>query len=67
LIEQIRTEIDSAKRHVLYQRFQEIIYDEQPAIFVFSPQEKAILNKRFELPNIVKKPGYVEGRMKLKR
>ncbi len=67
LIEDIRTELDSVKRHTLYQRFQEIIYDEQPAIFVFSPQEKAILNKRFALEKIIKKPGYIEGRMKLQK
>lgn len=48
LIEKINETMDPDERHQLYQEFQEIIYDEQPLIFLFSPLERVIVSKRFE-------------------
>jgi peptide/nickel transport system substrate-binding protein len=42
-----RTEFDAAKRKVLYDRFQEILYDEQPYTFVYAPKSLAAYDKRF--------------------
>lgn len=64
LIEQIRRELNPEKRKVLYYKFQEILYDEQPAIFLFSPKEKIVLSKKFELQNFVKGQGYQEAQFK---
>jgi peptide/nickel transport system substrate-binding protein len=48
LITQIRETIDAEERRPLYFKIQEAIYDYQPAIFMMSPQERLIVNKRFE-------------------
>ncbi|HTO55184.1 MAG TPA: peptide-binding protein [Myxococcota bacterium] len=42
-----RTEFDAAKRKVLYDRFQEILYDEQPYTFVYAPRTLYAYDKRF--------------------
>jgi peptide/nickel transport system substrate-binding protein len=42
-----RTEFDAAKRKVLYDRFQEILYDEQPYTFVYANKSLAAYDKRF--------------------
>ena len=46
LIEEIRATLDEQKRRQLYYRFQEIVYDEQPAIFVYNSQDCVVLHKR---------------------
>ena len=48
LITQIRTELDDSKRKDLYKKFQTLIYDEQPAVFLFTAKERLALNKRFD-------------------
>ncbi len=62
LIEQIRRELDPEKRKVLYYKFQEILYEEQPAIFLFSPKEKILVSKKFQLQNHISNQGYQEAR-----
>ena len=47
LLEKYRVEFDAAKRKVLYDRVQEILYDEQPYTFVYSPQSLAAYDRRF--------------------
>ncbi|HTO07195.1 MAG TPA: peptide-binding protein [Myxococcota bacterium] len=42
-----RTEFDPAKRKALYDRFQEILYDEQPYTFVYANKSLAAYDKRF--------------------
>jgi peptide/nickel transport system substrate-binding protein len=42
-----RIEFDAAKRKVLYDRFQEILYDEQPYTFVYAPKSLAAYDRRF--------------------
>jgi peptide/nickel transport system substrate-binding protein len=48
LIEQARLEFDPEKRRQLYWRWQEIIYDEQPYVFLYVPEDPAAYQKRFE-------------------
>lgn len=48
LITQIRSEIDETKRNALYKRFQNIVYDEQPNVYLFSPRNPIAISKRFE-------------------
>lgn len=47
LIEEINRTMDEGKRTQLYHQIQEVIYDEQPIVFLFAPQERVIINKRF--------------------
>lgn len=58
LISQIRTELDQTKRDQLYKEIQEIIYDEQPMIFLFSPLQRIGLTKRFGAEVTSLSPGY---------
>ena len=48
LIAQIRSEFDETKRNELYKKFQALIYEEQPAVFLFTAKERLALNKRFD-------------------
>jgi len=47
LIDSIKTITDSAKRLPLVIRFQKMVYDEQPMIFLFSSMRRNIIHKRF--------------------
>ena len=51
LIEEINQTLDEEKRNELYREFQEIVYDEQPMIFLFAPQERMAISKRFKDAN----------------
>ncbi|CAH0999640.1 Oligopeptide-binding protein AppA [Neolewinella maritima] len=47
IIRQIATLTDDTKRAALYRRFQEIIYANQPMIFLYSPYDRVVISKRF--------------------
>ncbi len=68
LIEQLRSELDVTKRADLYKKFQALIYEEQPAVFLFSPKERLALNKRFDA-TVMANPRrmYWLGEFKLKK
>ncbi|MEL6656850.1 MAG: ABC transporter substrate-binding protein [Bacteroidota bacterium] len=51
LIEKINQTLDAEERNALYREFQEIVYDEQPLIFLFAPLERMAISKRFENAN----------------
>lgn len=46
IIEEARTEFDRDRRIALYHRFQEILYEEQPYLFLLTPKELAAGDKR---------------------
>lgn len=48
IIDVARVEFDPDKRRALYQRFQEIVHDEQPYTFMFSSKTKPAYAKRFK-------------------
>ncbi|MBI1228377.1 MAG: hypothetical protein GC192_24295 [Bacteroidetes bacterium] len=48
IIDGIQNSPDEATRTKLYKEFQQVIYDEQPFIFLFSPQERIAIHQRFE-------------------
>ena len=66
LIEEIRQTTDAAKREPLYLELQEIIYDEQPVIFLYSPRERIIVSDRLQSSSSPKRPGYFANTFKLK-
>lgn len=63
IIEEIRTTLDNNKRKELYYKIQEMIYDEQPYIFLVSLKERIAIHKRFSNANSsVARPGFnVQG------
>ncbi len=64
LIETIRTTKDAAERVEAYKEFQKLIYQEQPVIFLYSPTQKFVLNKKFDGLFSEKRPGYFVGSFK---
>ncbi|MFK7936781.1 MAG: ABC transporter substrate-binding protein [Saprospiraceae bacterium] len=47
LITQIRVEMDDTKRRTLYARFLQIINEDQPYVYLFSPLNPTAISKRF--------------------
>lgn len=66
LIEAIRTEPDDQRRNVLYIQAQHLLYDELPEIFLYSPQQRLVANKRFKYVLSPNRPGYYEQYFRLK-
>lgn len=48
LIDSIRTTVDYEVRNQLSRRFQQMVYDEQPYVFLFSGMKRIVAHKRFE-------------------
>jgi len=48
IIETARREFDAEKRHGLFQRFHEIIHEEQPYTFLFTTEALVAVDRRFE-------------------
>lgn len=66
LIDSIKHSIDDAKRIPLIKRFQEIVYDEQPYIFMFSSLRRNVIHKRFGNQEMYfERPGVWLGNLKL--
>ena len=59
LIDAIRTTLDVNERAVLYKKFQELFYEEQPVILLFSPREKIAISKRLKGAPSILKPGFL--------
>ncbi len=61
LIDEIRTTLEEEKRAALYQKFQQKIYDEQPAIFLYGLPNFTAIHKRFDALTTPLRPGYFPG------
>jgi peptide/nickel transport system substrate-binding protein len=59
LIDKIIVTKSDTERIGLYQQIQEQIYQDQPVIFLYSPQEKIIISKKWASSSTVKRPGYM--------
>lgn len=55
------------EKKILYKEFQEILYDEQPVLFLFSPVKKIIVKKRWEPMITSVRPGYFDNAFRLKK
>lgn len=67
IIEEIRTIIPEERRTELYKKLQEIIYEEQPCIFLMVPSGRMAINKKFDFEPSVRKPWIFENEFKLKK
>lgn len=60
LIEAIRITLDEKARTALYMRFQEIVAEQQPYIFLMAPKLCSAIHKRFKnAPALSLRPGYL--------
>ncbi|CAA6817530.1 MAG: Oligopeptide ABC transporter, periplasmic oligopeptide-binding protein OppA (TC 3.A.1.5.1) [uncultured Aureispira sp.] len=67
IIDQIRVTLDPEVRKKLYLRIQEIIYEEQPCIFLFVPSELIAIHNRFDgAETSPMRPGYRDASFKLR-
>lgn len=66
LIDQIRITLEEDVRMDMYTRIQEIIYEEQPYIFLFSPRERVAIHKRFNTSITSLRPGFTVNDFQLK-
>lgn len=66
LITEINQESDAIKRKEMYLQIQEIIYEEQPYIFLFVPRQRIVIHKRFDANASVLRPGYFENSFRLR-
>ena len=58
LIDAIRVTLDEKARNRLYLEFQELIYEEQPYIFLFSPYQRIAISKDFRTEASARRPGF---------
>ena len=66
LIEALRKEMDEGTRNEMYKKFQAIVADEAPYIFLYTPDARVAMNKRFENAKAyVARPGYTERELKI--
>ncbi len=67
LIDSIRVTIDDDKRAEMLKEFQEILHNEVPYIFLYYPQERIAIHKRFlNAETSALRPGYHVASFKLK-
>jgi ABC-type transport system substrate-binding protein len=66
LIEAINIVLDEEKRTEMYDEIQQIIYEEQPYVFLFVPTERIIIHKRFDAKTTNLRPGYFENTFRMR-
>lgn len=66
IIDQIRHSEAGPLRINLYKQLQKAIYDEQPAIFLFAPQNLMAVHKRWLAKSATVRPGYFVNDFRLK-
>ena len=61
IIKQIAVSVNAKSRMPLYRRFQEIIHEEQPMVFLISPATRMVVSKRFAYSTTPISPGVTFG------
>ena len=64
-IEKIRMTKDSEERKTAYLKLQEIMHEDQPVIFLYSPMQKIIISNRIKAVTTSKRPGYLANSFQL--
>ena len=65
LIANIITTKNENERVALYKKIQEQIYNNQPAIFLYAPEEKIVISKKWNSSSTAKRPGYMANTFSL--
>jgi peptide/nickel transport system substrate-binding protein len=58
LIEELRSTLDDNRRIELYKKFQQMLADEQPVVFMFYPKNRIATSKTFEVEPHMINPGF---------
>lgn len=66
ILEKIIVTLDETERNKLYRDFQEIIYEEQPCIFIFTMKERIAVNNKYKIKPSALRPGFFENSFVLK-
>ena len=66
LIDKIRSARDDDSRNKYYQELQQVMYDDQPVIFLYNPVQRIILSNKWEGKSTLKRPGYFGNTFKAK-
>jgi peptide/nickel transport system substrate-binding protein len=61
LIDVIRTSPSADEKNKAYHEFQEVLYRDQPSIFLYVPLERIIASKRIQMVTSSRRPGYFEN------
>lgn len=64
VIEKIRSRVTPEERTKLYKELQQMIYDEQPCIFILAPKGRMAVNKKFDYEPSIRKPNIFENEFK---
>lgn len=67
LIDALRTEPDETKRNISYIKVQHILHEDLPEVFLYAPQQRIAVNKRFKYVISANRPGYYEQYFRLLR
>ena len=65
LIDSIGLALEPAARLPLYLRFQEMVYEDQPYIFLYTPLHRIAIHSRFSAKTYSLSPGYFPGSFQL--
>ena len=66
ITEEIQISEDPVTRNKLYTRVQEILYEEQPVIFLYAPSERMVGSDKWNMTSTVRRPGYMANTFTLK-
>ncbi|MCX6352522.1 MAG: ABC transporter substrate-binding protein [Bacteroidetes bacterium] len=66
MIDSIRTTLDTKKRIDIYKRFQALVYERMPYIYIFYSKGRVAINKKFNTEASTLRPGYNPADFKLK-
>jgi len=61
LIDVIRKSTSTDEKYKAYHGFQEVLYRDQPSIFLYVPMERIIASKRIQMVTSSRRPGYFEN------
>ena len=67
LLDKILATKDENERIKVYQDIQQKIYDDQPAIFLYAPEEKIVVSKKWNSSSTLKRPGYMANTFQLSK
>ncbi len=66
IMEELRETLDPEKIDQLMRKLQEIIYDEQPALFLVAPKTRLAVRDEFEVRGTSVRPGYMDNAIRRK-
>lgn len=64
VIDEIQVSFDAKERNKLYKQFQEMIYDDQPFVFLFFRGGSGAINKKFDAKPSPRKPNIFENQFR---